>query len=245
MVATFGMAPGDTFDQHTHGEHQLAWAARGVLIASAATGTWVLPPTRALWIPAFVPHQVVASGRSEMRALYIRTDGCPVTWPQPQPVAASALLAALIHHLADDQLDTERRARAEAVLMDALEPVSYATIEAALPTDPRARDVANALLADPADPRDLAGWGREVGASARTLARAFLADTGLPFGRWRTAARLQAALPRLAAGDSVATVARHVGYETPSAFVAAFRRETGLTPGRYFRSSGGSSATRR
>jgi AraC-like DNA-binding protein len=29
-------------------------------------------------------------------------------------------------------------------------------------------------------------------------------------------------------------VARHVGYETPSAFVAAFRRETGLTPAAYF-----------
>ena len=34
-------------------------------------------------------------------------------------------------------------------------------------------------------------------------------------------------------------VARHVGYETPSAFVAAFRRETGLTPAAYFSRRGG------
>jgi AraC-like DNA-binding protein len=76
---------------------------------------------------------------------------------------------------------------------------------------------------------------RHVGASERTLARSFLADTGIPFGRWRTLLRLPAALPALAAGQPVGNVARHVGYETPSAFVAAFHRETGMTPAAYFR----------
>jgi AraC-like DNA-binding protein len=73
----------------------------------------------------------------------------------------------------------------------------------------------------------------------RTLARAFVAGTGLPFGRWRALLRLQAALPRLAAGEPVGNVARQVGYESVSAFVAAFRRETGVTPARYFRSPPG------
>jgi AraC-like DNA-binding protein len=86
------------------------------------------------------------------------------------------------------------------------------------------------LLADPADGRTLAEWGGQVGASGRTLARAFLTGTGITFGRWRRLARLQAALPQLAAGRAVGTVARHVGCQTPSAFVAAFRKETGLTP---------------
>ncbi|MGW8551608.1 helix-turn-helix domain-containing protein [Streptomyces tubercidicus] len=57
----------------------------------------------------------------------------------------------------------------------------------------------------------------------------------MPFGRWRTLVRLQAALPALAAGEPLHRVARGVGYETVSAFVAAFRRETGTTPGAYFR----------
>ena len=76
---------------------------------------------------------------------------------------------------------------------------------------------------------------REAGASERTLARAFLAGTGIPFGRWRTLLRLQAALPALAAGDPVSAVARRAGYDTASVFIAAFRRETGLTPAAYFR----------
>ena len=172
-----------------------------------------------------------------MRALYIRPDRCSIAWPQPQPVAAGPLLAELVHHLADHDLDEAKRARAEAVLIDQLEPVDVATIVAPRPSDDRAADVADRLLADPADQRNLDEWGRAVGASARTLARAFVADTKLPFGRWRTAVRLQAALPHLAAGESIAAVAHRVGYGTPSAFVAAFRRETGLTPGAYFRAA--------
>ena len=72
---------------------------------------------------------------------------------------------------------------------------------------PRARDVSDALLADPADPRTLHEWGRAVGASSRTLARAFLTDTGLSFGRWRTLVRLQASLPHLAEQLPVSAVA--------------------------------------
>ncbi len=58
---------------------------------------------------------------------------------------------------------------------------------------------------------------------------------GVPFGRWRTLLRLRAALSMLAAGQLVSRVAGRVGYDTPSAFVAAFRRETGQTPGSFFR----------
>ncbi len=83
-----------------------------------------------------------------------------------------------------------------------------------MPTDPRALDVAQALTANPADRRPLSAWGREVGASARTLTRAFVNDTGVTFTRWRTALRLQAALPQLAAREPVANVASLVGYET-------------------------------
>jgi AraC-like DNA-binding protein len=208
-----------------------------VLTVVAETHTWVLPPTRALWIPAGVVHETIAAEKATMRTLYLKRELCPSTWPAPQPVAATRLLAELIVHLSDAPLDPDQRSRAEAVLLDLLQPVATTTIEVTMPTDDRAVDVARGLLADPADGRSLTEWGHAVGASGRTLTRAFLAGTGIPFSRWRTTVRLRAALPLLASGEPISAVADKVGYQTPSAFVAAFRRETGLTPGAYFRSS--------
>jgi AraC-like DNA-binding protein/quercetin dioxygenase-like cupin family protein len=237
VVATFPMPAGTVFDWHTHTGHQLAWAPSGVLTVLTAGATWVLPPTRALWIPAGLPHETGAESRATMRSLYIKPD----IWPgpfsrtEPTPVAASPLLAELIGYLAGESLDPGRRAHAETLLADLLTPVPVTTIEVGTPAGQPARRVAEALRRDPADKRTLAEWGREVGASERTLARAFVTGAGMPFGRWRTLLRLQAALPMLAAGAAVSRVAVRVGYDTPSAFVAAFRRETGLTPAAFFR----------
>ena len=229
------MPAGTRFDWHTHEDHQLAWAASGVLTVLTSEATWVLPPTRALWIPAGLRHETASAGRATMRSLYIRPGLSPVRWAQPTPVAASPLLAELIGYLGEPGLDADRRAHAEIMLADVLTPVPVTTIEVRRPSAPTARQVADALQADPADRRTLREWGREVGASERTLARAFAAEAGVPFGRWRTRLRLQAALSMLAAGEQVSRVAGRIGYDTPSAFVAAFRRETGQTPGTFFR----------
>jgi AraC-like DNA-binding protein/quercetin dioxygenase-like cupin family protein len=236
VVASFPMPPGTVFDWHTHEDHQLAWASSGVLTVITEQATWVLPPTRALWIPAGLPHETGADGRALMRSLYVK----PGTfgWAAPTVVEASPLLAELIGYLAKQELDSDQRKHAETLLADLLTPVKVTTIELRLPEKEPARSVAEALRRDPNDKRTLAEWGLTVNASERTLARAFLEGTGMPFGRWRTAIRLQAALPMLAAGDAVGRVATRVGYERPSAFVAAFRRELGVTPTAYFRSPG-------
>ncbi len=239
VVATFPMPAGLVFDWHAHPDHQLAWAASGVLTVRTRESAWVLPPTRALWIPAGLQHETLSDGAATMRSAYLRPALCALTWTEPTPVMASPLLAELIGYLEATDLEPDRRARAEAVLVDLLQPVAMTAIEVRQPADDPARLVADQLSADPADSRTLAEWGREVGASERTLARAFLAGTGISFGRWRTRLRLQAALSELAAGQPVANVARHVGYESDSAFVQAFRRETGITPAMFFHSQPG------
>ena len=171
-----------------------------------------------------------------MRTLYVKPEGCPVLWPTCTPIAVSPLLAQLIDYLEDRALDLGRRSNAEALLVDLLTPVSMTVIDVRMPTEERARRVAESLFEHPEDNRTLAEWGDLVGASARTLARVFIAESGLPFGRWRTMLRLRLALASLATGEPVANVARCVGYESPSAFVAAFRKETGVTPSAYFKS---------
>jgi AraC-like DNA-binding protein len=229
------MPVGTRFEWHSHGDHQLAWSPEGVLVVlTEAGGTYVLPPSRAVWIPAGTVHETRASGAAVLRSVYLEPRACPIDWETPTAVEVSPFLGELIHHLDDRSLGAAKRVRAEAVLFDLLLPLRVATIDVRAPNDPRARDVADGLFANPADPRTLHQWGRAVGASSRTLARAFLADTGLSFGHWRTLVRLQASLQHLAEQIPVSSVARLVGYRTTSAYVAAFRAHTGTTPGRYF-----------
>ena len=50
---------------------------------------------------------------------------------------------------------------------------------------------------------------------------------------WRQKARLIHAVGRLAGGASVTLAALDSGYQNVSAFIAAFSRHFGVTPGRY------------
>jgi len=229
------LSPDDTFDQHVHDRHQLALAARGVLVMTVGGTSWVLPPTRALWLPAGVAHSVAVSGQTTMLTTYVDPARCPLRWEAPTAIDASGLVRELVAHLSRGGLSGRQRQRAEAVLWDVIVALPVATLSPPLPVDDRARQVADGLIADPGDRRSLSAWGRTVGASERTLARLFTAETGMGFERWRSTARLAAALPLLASGAPVGATAHRVGYATPSAFVAAFRREIGTTPADYFR----------
>lgn len=242
LVGMFPLARGHTLPEHRHPTHQLAWAATGVLRVEIPDQhvTWVLTPSRALWIPAGLAHRTGATEAAAMRGVYLRPARCPIAWDEPTVLGVGPLPAALIDHLARTDLAPDARARAEAVLFDQLDPAAppgAGPVRLAWPRDPRARTVADALAADPADDRDLAAWSRLTGASERTLARLFTAETGLGPGRWRAVVRVRAALELLAAGEPVGTVAHRVGYRTPSAFVSAFRREVGCTPGQAFAAS--------
>ncbi|MGX2996724.1 helix-turn-helix domain-containing protein [Streptomyces sp. JNUCC 64] len=251
VVGAFPLVRGEWFLPHRHPDHhQLVWARRGVLGVGVGDASWVLPRDRALWLPAGVLHRTGATRDAVLCGLYFARDRCPLDWAEPTPVAVDGLLAHLMIHLGRDDLTDGARLRAEAVVWDLLRPLPATPIDLPLPVDDRARAVADALLADPADPRGLEAHARAVGASRRTLSRLFVRDTGLTFDRWRAHARLSAALPLLAEGQPVSRVAHTVGYATPSAFLAAFRRAVGTSPGRYLRGEGdaargGSSSRRR
>jgi hypothetical protein len=121
-VCTFRMPAGTVFDWHTHDDHQLACASNGVLTVRSGAEAWVLPPTRALWIPAGVRHETLSEGVATMRTAYVRTSSCAISWPTCTPVVVTTLVAELLSYLEGDDPETARRTRAEELLVDLLKP---------------------------------------------------------------------------------------------------------------------------
>ncbi len=231
-------APGDVIPLHQHPFAQLLYASGGVMTVTTEHGTWVVPPERAVWVPARVGHAIRMTGRVSMRTVYLSDALGPLAGSACCVVQVSALLRASILRaveFAQPYREDGPEARLVAVIADEIRAAPTAPLHLPLPRDPRARRVADALRANPGDPRKLSEWARLAGASARTLERLFERETALAFAAWRQQARLLRGLERLAAGDPVTTVALELGYETPSAFIAMFRRALGTSPGRYFR----------
>jgi AraC-like DNA-binding protein len=233
VVTDWLLTEGTTFEQHTHRVHQLSIATGRAFAMVAAGRTWIVPPPRALWVPAEVAHSVEAIGAASMTALWIEPATCPLPWTGPVVVDVDPLVTLLVDRLRDPSVPGDERRRTQDVLFDVLTPVEVEALDLVLPTDDRARRVAEALLLDPADDRSLVEWGREVGASDRTLMRAFRAGTGLGFAEWRTRARMTEALRLLLTDRAISVIATDVGYATTSAFDAAFRRTTGVAPSSY------------
>lgn len=222
------------FETHVHREHQVVWTASGSILVAVGERTWVLPPTLALWVPAGLQHTTSAPRAAAMRGVYVHPQ-IPSPWPEPTVLAVTAVVRELIDLLSDVELLGPTRERAESLLIDLLRPVYVHSVTLPMPVDPRALEVARHLEEHPSESSGIEHWGRKVGASGRTLSRLFVEETGLTFSQWRTNARMRTALTRLAAGDPITAIAFDAGYSTPSAFIAAFRRTTGETPGRYFR----------
>jgi AraC-like DNA-binding protein/quercetin dioxygenase-like cupin family protein len=231
------LASGEIILPHSHRKAQLVHASQGVMTVTTEDGAYVVPPERALWVPAGVEHRIDARGAVAMRTLYI--DASALTG-LPERVCVLQV-AGLLRELIMTAMEMPQvfssdgpENRLMRVILDQLRMQPLAPLALPMPRDRRLRKVTGSLLRDPADPRGLDAWARMAGASGRTLARLFRAETGMNFTTWRQQLRLLRGLERLAAGDAVTTVAIDMGYDSPSAFIAMFRRALGVSPTRYF-----------
>jgi AraC-like DNA-binding protein len=223
--------------EHSHPEGQLVFASKGVMTVRTNQGIWVVPPLRAVWIPAGTPHSVVMSGPVSMRTLYFLpriVRGLPANC---FVMNVSSLLRELILHASKfPRLNKKTpilRGMIE-VIVDQLEAAHSIPLQLPRPTDSRAMRVVQVLLADPGKQRTLEALCEDCGASKRTIERLFLAETGMTFSKWRQQLRLLHAMQLLASGAKVTGAALEAGYSSASAFISMFRKQLGTTPTRYF-----------
>jgi AraC-like DNA-binding protein len=219
---------------HRHDWHQLVYARTGVMTVSTARGAWVVPPQRAVWMPAKTDHQIRCGTPVSMRTLYLAPAAAVPLPAACCVVHVSPLLRELILASVEAPGPPRRRTQLAALILSELAEAAVAPLHLPEPVDPRVRRITETLRAEPGDPRTLANWSREVGASTRSLSRLFLAETGMTFRQWQRQARLLAALVKLAQRQPVTAVALDLGYDSPSAFIHAFRQALGKTPRAYF-----------
>ncbi|HWI28858.1 MAG TPA: helix-turn-helix transcriptional regulator [Stellaceae bacterium] len=228
---------GNRVPPHRHRRAQLVFAARGVMVVSTPEGTWVVPPNRAVWMPAETEHSIRSWGNVAMRTLYVRGDAAGLLPRRCCVVAVSPLLRELILRAVELPLlydEDGPEARVMGLILDEIRALPVLPLHLPWPSDGRLGRLCAAIQDDPASERTLEDWAAGVGASSRTLARLFRKETGMSFSAWRQQVRLVDALGRLATGQKVTAVALDLGYQSPSAFTSMFRRALGQAPTRYF-----------
>jgi len=238
-VAVFALdfAQGASTGLHAHPFGQLVHAAAGVMRVTTSRGTWIVPPQRAVWVPPELEHEVEMVTSVEMRTVYVVREALPQAPDRSCVVPVSPLLRELILQalrLPRPYPLGGAEERLFRVLLDSISFREVVPLHLPMPRSTTLLAVARRLQGDPSDARTLAAWARACGGSARTLARGFRRETGLSFGAWRAQLRLMRALELLARKRAVTEVALELGYEGTSAFIHAFRRHLGTTPGRYF-----------
>jgi AraC-like DNA-binding protein/quercetin dioxygenase-like cupin family protein len=251
-VRARSMAADTHFEPHSHAWAQLAYCATGVMQVTAAHSdqagseiTYIVPPSRAVWIAPGARHHVTVLEAAEFRALYIDASATPEGWQGCRVLVVSPLLRESIHALDASParpLTPAREQLLSSLVLDELTRADTQALGVPLPHpqtgDKRLRALCEAVLRAPSERATLAEWAADMGASERTMARLFRDELDLSYQQWRQQAILAHALPLLARGQPVSLVAAASGYASDSAFSAMFKAAMGQPPSHFQNKNG-------
>ena len=218
---------------HWHGRAQFIFAVSGTMRVRTPRRAWIVPPSRALWVPSHTVHEIQMYGVVEMRSLYVSNaagggmpSSCVVLNVTPllrELIVRAAALPLNYDEEGDDALLMR-------LLMAEIRRLPPCALDLPLPESADLTRLCDRILTDLSTRRPCGFDANDMNTSTRTLYRRFLKETGITFARWKQQARLLESIRRLAEGTPVTTVALDLGYESPSAFSSMFRRSLGIAP---------------
>jgi AraC-like DNA-binding protein len=223
--------------EHDHPWRQLLYAISGAMTVYAGRASWMIPTGKAVIIPQGCRHSIRMWGEVAMRTLYFPPDlDAPALQVEEcRVISVTPLLRELILRVVEmGALDRRlpEQERLAGVVLDEMARAEVTPLVLPVPGDERAAAVAQAVLAAPSADLPLDGLARRHGVGRRTLERLFRAETGMTFGMWQQKARLLYSIGALAASRPVTEAALDAGYSSVSAYIAAFKKTFGCTPGR-------------
>lgn len=223
---------------HHHDWCQLVFSTSGAVRVGTEESTFIVPPSRAVWIPAGITHAVTAIEQAELRTLYLLPALLGESaWSGCRVLEVSPLLRELVLQLAtepDEAVEGRREALLSQLILDELARAKPLSLGIALPRDARLRRLCQAMLDAPARQQSLEAWAADVGASPRTVTRLFREQLGISFNQWRSQVLLAHALTLAARRRPMSHIAAELGYANASAFSAMVRRTVGMPPSRFF-----------
>lgn len=234
VIARCGtMGAGVAVLPHAHPRAQLILCLDGVLRLRAGEDVWMVPHKHAIWIPGGLGHQLTTQTSLRVRHLYVapRFAG-RAGLPQACTVfRGSPLLRGIVERLAVEEDQAGAAARRLAwVALDEIARLRPAALHLPGGRDARLVAVMAHFLRHPEERRSLSEVARDLDTSERTLERLFATEAGMTFRDWRAKLRCMVALEGIERGETSTALARRLGYSSPSAFTAAFRREFGAPP---------------
>ncbi len=218
---------------HWHARAQFLFAVSGTMTVRTLRRGWIVPPSRALWIPAGTVHEIRINGTVAMRSLYIEPTAAAGMWDECVVLEVTSLARELVLRAGalplryDEGGDDGLLMR---LLLAEIRRLSVCALDLPLPESADLVRLCERVLNDLSLRRPCRTQAEDLSMSTRTLYRRFLKETGITFARWQQQARLLDAIRRLAEGASVTATALDLGYESTSAFSAMFRRSLGQTP---------------
>lgn len=225
--------PGHHIRPHWHSRAQFVFAVEGTMRVRTARRVWIVPPSRALWVPAYTVHEIQTYGTVRMHSLYVNESAAAGMPSTCVVLGVTPLLRELVVRAVelpagyDEDGDEGLLMR---LLMAEIRRLKPCALDLPLPESPDLLRLCERVLADFSAHRCCDSDAREMRVSPRTLYRRFLRETGVTFARWKQQARLLESIRRLAQGAPVTAVAIDLGYESPGAFSTMFRRALGVPP---------------
>lgn len=221
---------------HEHECGQLILALGGAISCHVPGSVWMVPPGRAVWIPAGMPHRSTATPNSRMCFLFVSPSAARLP-ERGCTLEITPMVREMVLHLADNPNAVghdDHHSRLQQVLLGELERMQAGGFQLPVSQHPKLKRLQDALAIDPSDRTALGEWARRLATSERTLARLIVKESGMTFGRWRQQLHLLVAVTLLSEGSSVQQVSDALGYETATSFIIMFKKALGTTPAKYF-----------
>ena len=240
------MAHAMDIQPHQHDWGQLVYSISGAVRVSTQEGdkdceknsTFIVPPSRAVWIPPGTVHAVSAIEQADLRTLYSLPGQLSGTvWRACRVLEVSPLLRELVVQLdvaADGVVDQGRERLLTALIVDELTRARPLQLGVELPRDARLKKLCEAMLKQPGRHASLDAWATEAALSPRTVSRLFRDELGTSFAQWRSQVLLAHALSMAARRKPMSHIAAELGYASASAFTAMVTRTVGMPPSRFF-----------